>query len=333
MGLFSGAKSRAVPLTTGKQVNFLEGSVIPSSQGLLDTASNVDLEGLLGKFASGPTELTRLSLQGLENIAAGQGESSDLGQATNKTLIELLSKGPQDVEDFIQSTVFDPSLAEAERLLPFINRQGSDTGTRFGPVNTRARAELLAQVNLNSSAARASAVFQALQLDDATKLQAAALGTSAETIEIQNLLALAQSGNLQAEQELNNIAAILGIPLEAIQLAAQIGTAQTSGIGQKGANLLGESLAGAIGGIAQTAGIAGVAAIACHGAAIYFGWFTPAWFAAWRAIASGKLGVRFLAWYSAHSRGLAAVLKTDPVEYERWKPVFLRAARLGGLNE
>lgn len=254
MGVFDEkAKTKPVATIGPHQEDLLRDFVIPEVESFLgSTSTGIDLDALLGK--TGLTSTSILSLAGLENIAAGGGESAEVGGASRDALTQILQGGPEDVEEFVQKSVFEPSLAEAQRLIPLLQREGSARGDRFGTPTNRAIGELLADVNRTSTAARAAASLQARQQDQRAKIASAQLGILAESAEIQNLVALANAGNLEANLELQNIASVLGIPARIIALAAGVATAPTRVGGAQGPNIFAQELAGVLGSQGNTFG-------------------------------------------------------------------------------
>lgn len=76
----------------------------------------------------------------------------------------------------------------------------------------------------------------------------------------------------------------------------------------------------------------GASASYCHGAAEYFGWYTPMWFAARRWIAEGwdtPTGRRFRDFYFVHSQDVAADIRGSLEARHQWWPLFKWAAEQG----
>lgn len=98
----------------------------------------------------------------------------------------------------------------------------------------------------------------------------------------------------------------------------------------------GSDIGGILGGTGSLLGGIGMLAAAfCHGAAVYFGWFTPQWFAAWRWINFGwndATGLAFRAWYQRNSRQLAALLRVNRELRDKLSPIFEWAAKMGGAS-
>lgn len=331
MGFFEGSSPKTKRVISLPQLDLLKNTTSIGTNFLKEFAGGDFVSGLLDKFSSGPSDISSLSLAGLENIAAGGGEGAVSSNAANEAVQSILGSTDFDVDEFVRESVFEPALAEAEDLIPFIQRQGAATQNRFGDSTSRAVGDLLADVARSSSSARAAAALAERQASRESKLQAAQLGLGAPLAEIRELASLAGLGNLEAEQMLSNIANTLGIPLEIILSMGQIATSPTKGVGTQGPNVLAEALAGAIGGTLGTAGEATVGALfeACHAAAVYFGWLTPKWWAARTFILNGGLGIPFTRWYSLHSAALASVLRASPKERALWRPIFELAAREG----
>ena len=299
----------------------------------------------------------------MESIASGQGESAGSTSAANQALQNILTSDPLDVEDFVRKAIFEPSLAEANDFIPFIQREGSVTGNRFGDTTSRAIGDLLADVNRTSTAARESGTLQARSQNLANIIMASELGLRAEGEDIENKIQTAIGGALEMGIPLEQMAAVLGVPVQVIQSMLVGATTPVKALGQVGPNIFAQALAntfeeigsqqsqslfsgggimaggggmgGGGGGIMGLlgggggGGIGGLAALGCHCAAEYFGWFTPRWFAARRAILQGVFGTPFLLWYSQNSRALAQDVRRNEKVRELWRPIFIKAAELG----
>lgn len=94
-----------------------------------------------------------------------------------------------------------------------------------------------------------------------------------------------------------------------------------------------QQLVGSIVGSVVGAGAKAATGMMCHGAAEYFGWETPDWFAAREWIVNGWKGAiadAFRAFYSRFSRQLAWVIRNVPGMKALWRPFFMWARDNGG---
>ncbi len=151
----------------------------PSLQRLLDETltpflGSEDLSGVLGpefegQLAPGAGEIERLSLSALEqqamNLANPEGDIAQTISGAQTAFQDLLSTGPQDIDDFFTKTVQDPLLQNFERdILPSIGRNFGGTsffGSERQEADSRAREDLLTTLTRT----RASTAFGAREND------------------------------------------------------------------------------------------------------------------------------------------------------------------------
>lgn len=194
----------------------------PELQKLLDETllpflGGEELSGVLGpefegQLTPGAGEIERLSLSALEqqamNLVDPQGDIAQTISGAQTAFQDILSQGPQDIDDFFTKTVQDPLLRNFERdILPSIGRDfGGNAffGSERVETDRRAGQELLTQL----SQARAGMAFGARESD---------LNRSAQVLGLTSQVAGA--GGQTAQGILGG--GILGKQLQGEQLRAQ----------------------------------------------------------------------------------------------------------------
>jgi hypothetical protein len=201
---WTGESSRSDPPTqpslTYSQTQYLNNVLIPI---LRRSARGIPEEMVSGwptfeEPTPGMTDLQRMSLAGLENVAAG-GES---GTATGKlvgegrdVISQLLGKGPQDFEEFYKSSVYDPAMETfIEDTLPTARRASVGAGTIWGSPMAERESRATEDMNDALIQARAMLAFETEKQNVQDKLAALGLIPGVAGTEMRELLALFGAG-------------------------------------------------------------------------------------------------------------------------------------------
>lgn len=241
MGAFSPPSTKKTFLGTSGQKSLLDRDVVPFGTSLLGQGQQAGLRA--GQIGAG----SMLSLAGLERLALGGAESNQLQGASNRTLTDILGSKPQDIEDYIKSTITDPGLAAYEDFAPLIEREFSGKGMRFGSQTSRGLADLLGETTRAANAARATGVLGLTQQNLAAKLAAAQMGQAAPGLETERL---SMAATTMENIRLAALEKSLGLPAGILALVGQVATQPTYQVSSKPGGIgdvFARSMAGAAG--------------------------------------------------------------------------------------
>lgn len=156
------------------------------------------------------SSLEKTSLQGLEQLAlqASEGTSptARLSRTAGTQLEDILTRGPQDFEEFFRTTVREPALRNfEEEVLPRIARRfsgGNFFGSERFEADTRAREDLLQ--SLTETRGRLS--FESRQQDVENILKSAGLIGEVTSGPMGELISLLAAGQVPRQVELDRLA-------------------------------------------------------------------------------------------------------------------------------
>ncbi len=163
--------------------------------------------GFQGDVNVDQSDISQLSLTGLENMFSDPNRQSDLSAQATQSLMQLLNFENSDagIEDFFQTNIRDPALEEFQKsILPAISRD-------FGGANffssERAETDRNAQGELIDSLTRARSglAFDARESDRNRALEALGLVPQTENLELNRLLALFDVGESVTGLEERNV--------------------------------------------------------------------------------------------------------------------------------
>ncbi len=163
--------------------------------------------GFQGDVNVEQSDISQLSLTGLENMFSDPNRQSDLSTQATQSLMQLLNFENSDagIEDFFQTNIRDPALEEFQRsILPAISRDFG--GSNFFS-SERTETDRNAQGELIDSLTRARSglAFNARESDRNRALQALGLVPQTENLELNRLLALFGVGESVTGLEERNV--------------------------------------------------------------------------------------------------------------------------------
>lgn len=291
----------------------------------------------------GLSPLEGMSLAGMEALASGKASGaagSEQFAQGRSALGDILTQGPQDINEYFKRTVEDPTLESVrETAIPGIRGSAVGSGNLFSGQTRTQESQLYEDVYDTLGRERTRVGFDERARDMEMKLAATQALVGLQQGEVGYLGGLQQAGAGQRAAEVQQYSLRLAEFVRQLEerdkrlaFLSQLSTTPTRGIGQSTTQGWGELLEGMGQNLNDAAGAVAMGIAACHCAAVYYPWFSREWRSARQWILfgwGGLMGKLFRRVYKRYSRTFAAFLLRHKLARRALRPFFAWAARRG----